>query len=322
MISLPKPRPYNHIRKPSAADWGLGVTTCIAAAAKRGKELILVTDQKVAFGDFSADDAVLKNVPFIFPWAVLFSGDDISYAHAVIERAFEEAMQATRSHGKPLTGADIAEILYEELVKERQRLIEASVLRKYGFTTDTFRDTGKNLCTESFYGELIYKISQIEISIKLLLCGFNKEHDAEIWSIEPDSPPQNYDTLGFWAIGSGANSAVSSLAHSVEHQGVNRFKEIEDVLYSVLAAKFMSESAKDVGKGTFVVVLQPNRESGASRFLSRAALDKIRVLWEKEGAPRVPPSAPSLIKSELYSVTLRGKKNTKQSNVEKSKREP
>ncbi len=291
------------------ADWRLGVTVCIAATSRNGQELILVSDSKVAFGDFSADDAVIKNIPFLHPWAVLLAGDDISYAQSVINRARTNGLEKIEHEGE-LAGWQIAEILYDSLLSERQRIIEALILKKYGFTCETFRDQGKSLCTEGFYSDVIYKISQTDISLRFLLCGFNNDGNTEIWGVSSDSPPQNYDNLGFWAIGSGANGAISSLAHSVSHLGLDRFQRPELVLYHVLAAKFMSESAKDVGQGTFVVLIPQNDKI---RFLLDEHVKKIRELWEKNGAPRIPENAEVLIKSSLFSVRrkTREKKLTK-----------
>jgi hypothetical protein len=38
------------------------VTVCIAAFSTRVNKMVLVSDSKVAFGEFSADKAVVKNV--------------------------------------------------------------------------------------------------------------------------------------------------------------------------------------------------------------------------------------------------------------------
>jgi hypothetical protein len=113
--------------------------------------------------------------------------------------------------------------------------------------------------------------------------------------------------LGFWAIGTGANGAISSLAHSVEYHSMGSHSPVPDVLYHVLAAKFMSESAQDVGRGTFIAVLE---KSDKLKFLSDTGLVKVRKAWEQDGAPKVPNKVTELIKANLFSPGEKKKKKT------------
>jgi len=304
----PKPWPCNNTRK-TPADWRFGVTTCIASIAQSGNSMVLVSDSKLAFGDFSADDAVVKNIPFVYPWIVLISGDDISYATPIIERASRRCLSVPQDQ----EGWEIAEILHEEIVLERQKLIEAAVLKKYGFSADSFLKKGKRLCSEALYSDLIIKVSQIEISLAFLLCGFSPNGFAQIWCIYANSSPQNYDIPGFWAIGSGANAALSSLSFSVEHHHYGRHSELENSIYHLLAAKFMSESARDVGKGTFTVILQAN---GDMHHLYNKHVKAMRDVWLKEGAPQVSHGAIKFIGEKL--VHLPREERIKQSSAEKS----
>jgi hypothetical protein len=293
------PKPWQRA-KTCPADWRLGVTVCIAMMANSGKELVLVSDSKVAFGDYSADDAVLKNTPFLYPWLLLFAGDDISYAKPIMSRANARASEIQKKEKRQLPGSEVAEILQEEMEVERSRIIEASVLARYGFTAETFRINGKTLCAETLYNDLIYKISQIGLSLQFLLCGIPMGKDeAEIWMVSPDEPPQNFDRLAFWAIGSGANAAISSLSHSIHYHQGGRFSDTSRVLYLVLAAKFMAETAKDVGKGTFVVTVDHENKM---KFVSWKKIKEVGKIWEKRGAPRVPKGIEDVIKEGWHLI--------------------
>jgi hypothetical protein len=54
------------------ADWkGTKMTVGIAALAESGAKIVMVSDSKAAFGDFSADQGVLKNIPIGHYYAVL-----------------------------------------------------------------------------------------------------------------------------------------------------------------------------------------------------------------------------------------------------------
>jgi len=291
-----RPWPKKVIPKLRPADWGFNVTICISALSTTAKELVMVSDSKIAFGDFSADDAVVKNIPFYYPWAVMLAGDDISHAKPVLDRARELTEKLDRKRNG-ISGVQIAGILHGELVREREKIIEASVLRRFKFSAATFRNKGKSLCSESMYNDLIFQIAGKDISLEFLLCGFTNEA-PEIWGVTVNEPPQNYDNLGFWCIGSGANRAMSSLAHSVEVLHLSRHFPSSLILYHLLAAKFMAQSAKYVGESTFVVI---SPQKGNLRFMNNAGVEKIRTIWETEGAPKVPNNIQTMIEGVLFS---------------------
>jgi hypothetical protein len=60
------------------AGWkAFSVTVCIGALCEDRSKIVLVSDNKVGFGDFSADMAVFKEEVFFPQWIALFAGDDV-----------------------------------------------------------------------------------------------------------------------------------------------------------------------------------------------------------------------------------------------------
>ena len=98
---------------------------------------------------------------------------------------------------------------------------------------------------------------------------------------------RRFNSLGFWAIGSGAPAALSSLSFHISRKQLTVYSSVSEAVYFSLAAKFMAESANDVGKSTFVVILS-NHDSEPLEYVSDQGIEKIRKLWERSGAPRVP----------------------------------
>lgn len=78
---------------------------------------------------------------------------------------------------------------------------------------------------------------------------------------------------------------------------MSRHDDIEQTIYHVLAAKFMAESAQDVGKDTDHYVLSGQR--GISYLHPLGGIDHIRKRWEKEGAPKIPKAITEDIKQLL-----------------------
>jgi hypothetical protein len=88
-----------------------------------------------------------------------------------------------------------------------------------------------------------------------------------------------------WAPGN-----LSSLVYHRERQHIATHIPVEQCIYVVGAAKFMAESARDVGKSTNICIV--NMPSELKVVLSEYPLRKI---WENEGAPRLPKNLDSRV---------------------------
>lgn len=58
LSKLPVPRP---------ADWGFKVSVCIALLCNERKTIVRVSDYKVNFGEFAADNMAAKGHPTLLP---------------------------------------------------------------------------------------------------------------------------------------------------------------------------------------------------------------------------------------------------------------
>lgn len=272
----------------------LQVTVCISALADHEEEIILVTDSKVSFGDFSADRAVMKDVPFVPNWTLLLAGNDIQNAGPIIRRARHECIR------RVLEDADeIADVLHAECRREWDRLVECKAFGPpLPFTAKSFKSSGKRLCSDAVYHDLYARSQRISLSLKFLLCGFDAKGKGHIRCVEAKSPPQDFDLLGFYAIGTGANAALSSLCDAIERLHMTRDSDGAAVAYHCLAAKFMAESASDVGnKDTWLGSMKRGQDM---RYITPLyGMDYVRKMWERRGAPRIPSEATTTISDLL-----------------------
>jgi hypothetical protein len=236
-----------------------------ATLAAQEHAICIVCDSKAAFGAFSADGAVRKTVPLIYHYAVLFAGNDAAHAGGVISRA-------------------------KECQIERDKVAEAEILKPHGYDLETFRDKGSELCTDAVFFDIHTELQKKTLSLDFVIAGFDSNNQGHIRFTNCITPPQDYDSIGFWAIGTGAQAALASLSHAVEHLGLSRWDDPEVVLYHTLAAKFMAESARDVGKATdaHIVIAFPSGEVGLRQINPLGGFDYVRKVWEREGAPKRP----------------------------------
>lgn len=282
------------------------MTVCIAGLQgyKRTERIVLVSDRKVAFGQFSADKAISKDIPFIYRHAVLIAGNDVSRAGSVLQRA-----RRSLSQNKKPNMDEVAETIFESCKAEWDRIAHATVLHKHGYTYEAFTKNGKSMCTDAVFYDIHSELRQVALSLDFLIVGFDGEDTAHIRFVNVDTPPEDYDSLGFWTIGSGKHEALASLSHAVEYLGLNRHCEIGEYIYHLLAAKFMAESAQDVGKDTNVVVLGPTEVT--ILYHAAGGIDHVRGEWRKSGAPKVPRQIGdavetflSIAKQNVYEVAL------------------
>jgi len=191
----------------------------------------------------------------------------------------------------------LSEIVFQECNSERDKLIEATVLRRRGYNWESFRAQGKDLCTEAVYFDVESEIAAVKLSLDFLIFGFDDVGKPHIRFTNWKTPPENYDELGFYAIGTGAPNAISSIAHAIEYLDFSKHGKESTILYHVMAAKFMAESAQDVGTATFVIIA--HADNSMSTIDPTGGNEYIRERWKKEGAPRTPRGIQNAIEAIL-----------------------
>jgi len=280
----------DHLDTPRLADWGLSVTVCIGALCEKNEKIVVVSDNKVSFGDFSADMAVFKMDVFFARWMAMFAGDDIEHIPFVLERASSLLSAVRRRKKATVSPSQVANAIQRAYEEQLEAQIEAKVLRRHGFSAKSFMEDGKRKCTASVYNGLCAKIANIKLSLKFLMVGFDAKNKGHLIVGGGEEAPKDYTSLGFIAIGSGANAALSSLLFHRERQHISTTVSEQRCVYVTCAAKYMAESATDVGrKATTVGILSVD---GVRSVIEEY---KIRHIWEEEGAPRLPPDLDSRI---------------------------
>jgi 20S proteasome alpha/beta subunit len=256
------------------------MTVCIAALCDDRKQVVIVCDSKASFGDYSADDLLLKVDRVGRNTYVLFSGNDITDLPFI----FNDAKDELKDRGS-VAPHIAARIIHESMVRRRHEQITAKVLSPFGLTKETFLRDGKALLTESIFDGLCEKIASVNLPITVLLVSFDEAADAHIFSITGDAAPNDYTAVGFCAVGSGSYSAFSSLLFRSDRDLLGPYCSRDTCIYCCCEAKFMSKSASDVGKSTFLAVLSAEKSPA---FIASHRIDQeIKRNWEKHGAPRV-----------------------------------
>lgn len=268
---LVKPWPWNTLPEPTPADWGFGMTVCIAVHSSQNDEFICATDSMISTGEMSADGLAMKYAAIWDTYIAMFSGNDISAISPII-RSVRKQYSSLPQHDVD----DVVAAFRSAFANERLKKAEAVVMPP-GMTISEFYADGINRLGPELFSRLFNEIENVRLDLQFLVCGFDAG-DPVLFTISDPGVETHYDLMGFWAIGSGNNNALGSL-FNLKSSVV--FKGEAEILYRTLEAKFFAESAAGVGKETTCFKITKNGERGFIRDI-----DPLRTIWE--GSSRRP----------------------------------
>jgi 20S proteasome alpha/beta subunit len=263
------------------ADWGYGMTVCIAAITSDNL-IVTVADKKLSTGMFSADSSVVKTRGFHREWVAMIAGDDVSHALPIIRRA------ASLFSGKENYFEHAVDALKNGYKQELSQHAADVVLGRFDLTMENFLENGTSKFTPDVFDTLCDQIGRVDLKCRFLVAGFDEREGPHIFTISSPGIAETYDLPGFWAIGSGSQSALGMLFF----RGQNSLMSLAETVYNCFEAKFMSESARDVGQDTYLFV----QKYGCNTCKYSVTLQaRIREIWERSGKPRVPKRALKII---------------------------
>ena len=291
---------------PRPADWGFKVSVCIAVICEGGKKIVCVTDNKVSFEDFSAENAVWKSYPIADRWTALYAGSDVEHAMPIIRAAGKTSLEMPRKLNRRLTPDEVIFNLEEAYTERLQSHVERKFLRKHGFDTESFTKSGKLKMTQDVYAKISEKIAKTEFSLVFLACGFDEDGEAHLFVVNGDGASGDFEALGYYSIGSGAPAALSVLSFHRSRNELSIFSSVDEAAYVALSAKFMAESQGAVGTST-VVQIMSNESGRRNEYISSAGIDAVRKLWNAKGSPRLPKEAGTLVSKLIFSTQDKSK---------------
>jgi hypothetical protein len=239
--------------------------------------IVTVSDTKLTTGFYSSDMATLKLRHLTKRWKCLISGKFAQH------RPLLDRIRSLLAKPDAASYADMAKACTDAFIGENKRLAEESILAQYGMTMEDFIKSRDSL-GDALYERLWGEIGRIKLGCDLLVCGFDNAKSAHIFiaSNPSDDNPSfvtDCDFPGFAAIGTG-----SYLAESVLHgAGQNSVNRLSLTIYNTATAKFLSESATDVGEQTYIYVFD---ESGNPVDLDENLDSSLRDTWLRYGQPK------------------------------------
>jgi len=224
-------------------------------------------------------------------WLGFFAANDISTCWPILREA------RMRFEAGENTIDQIKTSCKEAYRRQLQGRITDEVLGRYGLDLASFKQNGLKQFGRAVFNDLCLQIDRINFDCEFLICGFDKDRKPYIFTLANPGIAVEYSTPGFWAIGSGASSALSTLFFHRLKPGTQLTKAV----YHVCEAKFMAESALGVGTRTTVFILH---KAGELEALGSRLVEEIKNAWISEGQARVPSGIEATIKSEIWNEKI------------------
>ncbi len=247
------------------------MTVGIAAIVYEQGLIVTVCDQMLSGNDLvqARDHAALKARKISSNWAVIFSGNGVLFVPFV-----DQAIKLSLDIGGNVDLKDIKVTLESLYRSTREEQFVNWHISKLGYkSVEEFRKSGLSELGDNIFGDVINELSKFELGINFIVFGHDENKHPHIFSLENPGVLVNHDLERFSVIGSGTYMARASLSRQHLPTSLN------SVLYRVLGAKFSSETASGVGKGTSVIITDSN---GEVSYLSKEVVDSVRAIWDRE----------------------------------------
>ncbi len=279
------------------------MTVCVAGFAANRSAIIAVSDRRLTYGDIAADVETVEKAFQIHPhWVALFAGNDIGNIRPILDRVTLKLAELVGSENRLVNRVHVAREFRGAFRAHHRTIIEERVLAPFDLSVRDFQQKAFNELGPAAFEDLRHAVQATKVDCEFLVCGFAGS-EPQMFTIS-DAGLSYYDLIGYWSIGSGAWSALSSLAFRKFHLGL----PFPEALYQILEAKFMADtSVPTVGKNTYTLVI---RKDGRIGHIPESEVERVRKIWEKEGQPRTPMGLDTRMPAVVFTVGS-GAKRTK-----------
>lgn len=268
------------------------MTVCIAAMCEGGRKIVTASDGLLTLGGVTAD-VLLAKFWWLGPWQFMYAG-----APGIVGLIFEELRTTELTDPECLKREHIQKTVRFAYASVRADISAHAVLGPLGISLEDFNRYGAKRYGEGNFADLQARMTHHSNEMmrdQVMVCGWGaRENAAMLFTVSPHGMFSD-DATGSAAIGSGAEVALSNLLLL----GQSRDSSLAETLYSVAAAKFMSESSAGefVGQRTAIYISwkKPDADGKSAPssgvFLQRKDIKPLREIWEEYGKPKIPDQA-------------------------------
>jgi 20S proteasome alpha/beta subunit len=270
-----KPWPWNTLPDPTPADWGIGMTVCVAAYCSAADAWVCAADYLLSVGDMAAENLVFKMDAIGSNWIAMSAGNDMSPLRNILGAVHEEVK------AKDDSLPTILDAFRKAYRAEITQAVETDLLSRFQMDMSEFKRDGNNIFGPEIFSRMVYQIQETELDLAFLVVGFDRGKER-IFKVSTPGKITFYDSPGFWALGSGETAALSILFAC---KSPIVFKSLPAVVSKVAQAKFAAERVPGVGQLTSIVIL---KKTHTRMHILNDELHELRKAWEDVEIEDVP----------------------------------
>ncbi len=223
----------------------------------------------------------IQKIRAFSPWLFGFAGDPVHFtpirermqrAIVTLENEAIERQRPTAQPGDSIrtpTGRDVVNAFERAFNEYREHVIYERFLKRLGVN---------KIADLANYGQdggnIISEIHDFDLGVTVIMGGFGDFGAMKLVTVaDKEGLKDRYYGPQAFAIGSGQYLAYGHLSALYRHD-----LPLHRAVCRVLEAKFVSEAASDVGRGTQLVVMD---KLGNGQWLERRSIERIRAIFEK-----------------------------------------
>ena len=244
------------------------MTLCVGTLCDDRKTIVLVADRMFGIGGWAEAELNIRKATAIHKdWMVMIAGNDVAPAVDIIDD-----LRSRLKVGSSWSVCAVIEQTVEACKCKRMKDAETKYLSSRGWTMEKFRTEGLALLGQSSYDELDLRLQNAELSITMLVAGFDEDGIGHLFSVSDPGQHQRHDLNGFHAIGSGEFGAYYMMLWRELHVKM----PLETMLYFSEEAKIFGEQAGGVGYKSDIYVM---RHGCRTRKLTRGSVNALDSVW-------------------------------------------
>jgi 20S proteasome alpha/beta subunit len=236
--------------------WRRSMTVCVGTIAQNGRAIVMLADKAATVSTMQADTNVRKILPIgTCGWYAMTAGDP-TFAEDVIEKAKSKIEE---DQSIPVSLPSMMTCMKEayQACRENHLVDEILTPNLLDKTSVVARPATLLPLQTSHYLKVVEDIARFKTRTRLLVCGFDKgkKPKPHIFSVQDPGIYLNHDSLGYWAIGIGDETALSHLLS----MATSKKDEIPEALYQAFDAKVKSEIRQGIGYDSDAEILVAGR---------------------------------------------------------------
>lgn len=247
------------------------MTVCIGAICEDPAATVVASDRMVTVSSLIEFEHDIPKLEAVGEQCIALTAGN-ALAHTELFRSVKtELTQYTEP-----SVSQINKVVAEQYAERRRQAAEAKVLKPRGVSLSEFYSRFVREWPEALAIAADSAIQQADYELSIVIAGVDNE-GAHVYGISDPGTISCYDSIGYYAIGTGGIHATLRLIA----KNVTPAMDLNETVYAVYEAKRSAEVAPGVGKATDMAIINAR----GIEYLNEQTLESLSAIYEKQFVP-------------------------------------